>query len=282
MIFSNPIQLEVQNEQLFQKIYFRNNRESGLKSIRCFPYCGVHGAPHVENGFCGQAIVVKVCTLIDRLNNTIDDQLDLSNAIFVAEFKLLDEALKVISPISEADLQSSYGIETGSLRNKIPGRIRTKVVVPTNDGGRIQSLLVVFNKERKPYHYGWECHGLQGTSLKHVLAITAYYPLPSTSGDDSERLLQQICIGTSPPFQIGSVRRKEARLSRMEQQGRETALNESYLKFTSDFKRLSSEMCEENDSVESKPKKLSYAHGRSKSFSFASQSPIMRENYNDS
>lgn len=38
--------------------YLRNNRSTKQKSLRCFPTCSVKG--HVEGGFCGQALKVRI------------------------------------------------------------------------------------------------------------------------------------------------------------------------------------------------------------------------------
>ena len=38
--------------------YFRNNRSTRQKSLRCFPMCSIRG--HVNGGFCGQSIRTTV------------------------------------------------------------------------------------------------------------------------------------------------------------------------------------------------------------------------------
>lgn len=46
----------------------RNNKKSGLKNLRCFPYCSTLG--HVARGFCGNPITVRVSKLSSSSSST--------------------------------------------------------------------------------------------------------------------------------------------------------------------------------------------------------------------
>ena len=59
------MRLELLEQDVFHTQYQRNNKAKAKKNLRCFPAC--RHAGHVEAGFCGRPVLVRVHYTVEDL-----------------------------------------------------------------------------------------------------------------------------------------------------------------------------------------------------------------------
>ena len=59
------MRLELLEQDVFHTQYQRNNKAKAKKTLRCFPAC--RHAGHVEAGFCGRPVLVRVHYTVEDL-----------------------------------------------------------------------------------------------------------------------------------------------------------------------------------------------------------------------
>lgn len=178
----------------FEVTYYRNNRNSNQKNLRCFPTCA---EKHIEKHFCG-------CPLYTTLTMTrrASSSLRIEDVRLIGEFAiadLLDHRDVVLTPNNR--------IFEGKIEDIYPDLQQGNMVV--------SSCRVVFNSERRGWHYSWV--GSRFTSTKnHVFSVQLHVPaLPMqirrSLGDREQPKMRLAQIFNSPSFTIASLRRKGVR-----------------------------------------------------------------------
>jgi len=146
-------------------LYFRNNRSTGQKSLRCFPSCGIRG--HTAQGFCGAPIQARLQINIESFGSELFDK----SHQFLAEIRPLSEkGLSSLSIVSSDDIQS---------------RLRKKTTKNTGDSsyylGNIKKVTVTspgfaeveldFNSSLCSYDYPWKSNRWKKAQETHVVDI---------------------------------------------------------------------------------------------------------------
>ena len=167
----------------FSGRYQRNNRNGGLKNIRCFPCCG---SEHFARGFCGESVTLLLLT-----NQPAED------VIAVAEFGLALEAqetkMKVGDAIPRTELQRK--VKTNSSESLFNpwwlGEVTDSRIISMT-GQR--ALAFEFNASKRGWNYGWVANK-HNNQLKHCLRSYLFVPSPQDEN-------QLICVGIakSPDF----------------------------------------------------------------------------------
>ena len=174
--------------------YYRNNRNSNQKNLRCFPTCA---EKHIEKHFCG-------CPLYTTLTMTRR-----------ASCGLRIEDVRLIGEFAIADLLDQQDVVLTPNNRVFEGKIED--IYPDLQQGNlvVSSCRVVFNSERRGWHYSWI--GSRFTSTKnHVFSVRLLVPaVPMQSrrflNDREEPKMHLVHIFNSPSFTIASLRRKGAR-----------------------------------------------------------------------
>jgi hypothetical protein len=140
-----------QHDDLFRKVYFRNNkgkRQGGQKNLRCFPQCGGQFGQHANHGFCGLPMRVKCHYNYNNANLCCFGRFHSSN--FDAKIDLVCSVGDIIDKeILLGDLRTSQN----PLAQWWPG-----VVMAPNPGTKANDLgscVFEFNSEKKGWHYGF-------------------------------------------------------------------------------------------------------------------------------
>lgn len=143
--------------------YFRNNRSTRQKSMRCFPSCSVKG--HVNGGKCG----IPLCVEIEMANMPCN----FGEFIFVAELRpSKTPRLSGMVQINKATLMDQ-------LRNKSDKTNTTgelfladiDIIAQTIDGGVCAQL--TFNAQHCSWDYAWKSNRWSGPIEYHVVDIVA-------------------------------------------------------------------------------------------------------------
>jgi len=164
--------------ETWQLRYQRNNKQSGLKNIRCFPACST---PHRLRGFCGNSITFK----LDK---------PIRFAVSFGEFALMDSStMKVGSTISASDILENERIDD--------------LFKPWHRGEPQDGGLIVFNKQKKGWHYSWVSNKHTSDS-EHVFRVYLFEQL----SDDKFRC---VAIHDSPAFTIFCRRRDKSGVDRL-------------------------------------------------------------------
>jgi len=158
----------------FHSQYQRNNKQGGLKNLRCFPTCD---ESHMLHGFCGRSVLV-------RLKET-DEK---SDFIVVGHFK------PQFSPLLFQVGQTTIEIPV-LIQQTLSHRESLLHATPTSDPHVFE-----FNKKRKGWHYGWAANK-HSCNTKHC--FQAYVLFKSADG-------MYCCRSTleSPSFVIYCRRRR--------------------------------------------------------------------------
>eukprot|EP00511_Aplanochytrium_stocchinoi_P000094 CAMPEP_0204822768 /NCGR_PEP_ID=MMETSP1346-20131115/952_1 /ASSEMBLY_ACC=CAM_ASM_000771 /TAXON_ID=215587 /ORGANISM="Aplanochytrium stocchinoi, Strain GSBS06" /LENGTH=681 /DNA_ID=CAMNT_0051949153 /DNA_START=329 /DNA_END=2371 /DNA_ORIENTATION=- len=145
----NHVSGQFVNATNWTRRYQRNNKRSGLKNLRCFPYCS---DSHRLRGFCGRSVLFKF-----KGNSNI------SKKIFSwAEFRkvvTLDDTRKA--------KEEEPGVQVGQIltAKEVEDRTRTKddafkpwyggEPVGGNQARSNDTIVFEFNKNKKGWNYGW-------------------------------------------------------------------------------------------------------------------------------
>lgn len=214
---------------MFQSIYYRNNRNSGQKNLRCFPACS---DVHVERHFCGRPVevVVTMSYPVPTSASSTPPIFKLSDIRLVAEFALLPT-----DDVNESAATQSSSLPRGASPNRhYLGRATSNCSAEVAEGEWISSFCTFeFNSECKGWHYSWVGSRFS-TVLNHAYLVSLYIPKASISGSSlvvhpqlqseyrlasfvaeelqdpypPNRPMQKMCIFSSPSFHIASLRRK--------------------------------------------------------------------------
>ena len=188
----------------FCRKYYRNNRASGIKNIRCFPAC--REQCHTDQGYCGRAVKVEISSVIDVRTGMGHD---LSIAKFSAQFECCD--------LRDTGSSSAHEIYFGETSKKgrsvyFLGKVESFTVLDLVENEFVQQKCCVsFNEEGKAFHYPWSGDRFKGRKADHAFAVSVH--IPKSLADQaslSSSNYQVVAKGLSPLFQISCVRRKNA------------------------------------------------------------------------
>ena len=121
--------------------YQRNNKRSGLKNLRCFPFCS---DTHRLRGFCGRE--VKFAT-----SNAGREKL-----YSWAEFRKLEDHRKGPSGLRVGEVISAQEARNRTRTKKEPFKPWYAGEPSHGDSSRVsESVVFEYNKSRKGWNYGW-------------------------------------------------------------------------------------------------------------------------------
>jgi hypothetical protein len=142
--------------------YYRNNRSTKQKSLRCFPDCSQGG--HVRGGFCGQALKCRML-----LKNAYKDRpINISDYVFIAE----------IRPSDKPQISSLKTVNKAELMSKVRTRQDKEVGVLEIFMGEVEvlssttdelDLLIIFNGRHQSWDYSWRSN--RWTNEQHVVDV---------------------------------------------------------------------------------------------------------------
>jgi hypothetical protein len=186
------IEIEFQQTETFLSHYYRNNRASGQKNIRCFPTCGI---VHVQKHFCGRPVVVVIRMSIT--NKEINEGFRIHDLFIVGKFAEAN---------SSPEIQNMYLTRDEHLnilrnQNYFVGKITNVQQESTPEMIRA-GCIVKFNTECRGWSYAWIGSRFK-TSSSHVFLVEVYMPIK-----DEEYGYEKIGTSSSPSFKIASLRRK--------------------------------------------------------------------------
>lgn len=213
---------EFVNERMWKHEYQRNNRNGGMKNIRCFPYCG---AKHYSSGFCGESLILKVktnCTSKEiyayaeiNLANSRDHPISGLPSKSRAGNKNEEKTeVRVGTILNQSEIREKLRTRDNPFKDWWNGDLRETKEVLRSPHARNQSnahnpdgsangnkqverqLAFEFNRTKRGWHYGWVANKYISDS-KHVVRTFLFVPLNDNS-------LQCIYIYDSPKFRLYS------------------------------------------------------------------------------
>lgn len=142
--------------------YFRNNRSTRQKSLRCFPACCLKG--HVAGGFCGQALRATMTLTAE------DKPISIGDYLFIAEIRPLSTPrLSSQGTIKKHDLMEQIRVKNdkNSLNRELfMGEIN--VVTTTT---KEVTFDIIFNSHLSSWDYSWKSNRWSGPNERHVIDI---------------------------------------------------------------------------------------------------------------
>jgi len=180
-------------------VYYRNNRTSGQKNLRCFPTCG---ARHSDSTFCGKKLGVRM-----RLNKSTRIKID--HIYILGEFHYSDRPsddpdyidISANGGIHESDIQSRLKTRTESLHQFYPAKISSQI-----DHYDHYELIIYFNDECVSWHYGWKGNRYKQNFLhSFMISVLVMDPSQIPTTNCYYNLLGQF---SSPSFRVLSLRRR--------------------------------------------------------------------------
>ncbi len=142
--------------------YFRNNRSTRQKSMRCFPSCNEKG--HISGGKCG----VPLCVTI----NVSNLKCNIEELLFLAEIRPSNEprmsGLQVVNKKTVMDHLRSKN-EKGIVNGEV-FLGDSNVIKDENDQGTVE---VTFNSQHCSWDYSWKSNRWSGSVVYHVVDIIA-------------------------------------------------------------------------------------------------------------
>ena len=123
------------NTDKWQLRYQRNNKQNGLKNIRCFPYCS---DPHRLSGFCGHSLVFL-------LGELLPSNATRTNFLAYGEFTLKDSKTIHQGDVITREIALSNQRRNGDdlFKPWFPGDVE------------LIDRQIIFNKQKKGWHYSW-------------------------------------------------------------------------------------------------------------------------------
>eukprot|EP01041_Mallomonas_annulata_P003835 gene3834-7638_t len=181
------------------EVYYRNNRTSGQKNLRCFPCCG---DKHSESTFCGRPL--KTVLRVPRSND-----LDLNDVLIIGEFRPFNDESDVSDCVNLSDFGGLYEEEI-----KVRLKSRTESLhqfYASKESCRAEYLdhweiASDFNEDCCSWHYGWKGNRYK-QSVRHVFMVSVLVreKVPCPIRGHFYKLLGQFC---SPSFCVLSLRRR--------------------------------------------------------------------------
>lgn len=121
--------------------YQRNNKRSGLKNLRCFPYCS---DSHRLRGFCGREVALAT-------SNAGREKL-----YSWAEFHKAEDEKKGASGLEVGEVVSAQEVRNRVRTKKQPFRPWYAGEPLYGENSRVaESVVFEYNKSRKGWNYGW-------------------------------------------------------------------------------------------------------------------------------
>jgi len=178
------------NTEAWSPMYQRNNKRTGLKNIRCFPYCS---ESHIEKGFCGRPIILRVAR----------SYRDPTPPVFAwGEFRRVDDPrdFDVDTVIDASMMKSRTKDPKGSKADTLLAPYFEGIVEGGDKYRSSQLVKFVFNQRKKGWNYAWQA-SKHTAKARH--AFFAY--LFVKEANDSFR-----CVGiyVSPTFILYCRKRK--------------------------------------------------------------------------
>ena len=174
------------NTDKWQLRYQRNNKQNGLKNIRCFPYCS---DPHRLSGFCGHSLVFL-------LGELLPSNATRTNFLAYGEFTLKDSKTIHQGDVITREIALSNQRRNGDdlFKPWFPGDVE------------LIDRQIIFNKQKKGWHYSW-------ISNKHTSESEHVFRVYLFNRTDSNLT----CLGTydSPAFTIFCRRRDKSGVARL-------------------------------------------------------------------
>mmetsp|Transcript_5680 Transcript_5680/g.6719 ORF Transcript_5680/g.6719 Transcript_5680/m.6719 type:complete len:825 (-) Transcript_5680:495-2969(-) len=197
----NQTNIFFHNSGAWETDYHRNNKQSGAKNLRCFPYCR---DPHRDQGFCGQPVQIT----IRRKTNS-----DVSRELYVwAEFmtvKQFEELSDLGIKYKETEIKAKVRSRKHRFLPWFAGEVGEEETLEKQKQLRIEpSVDFTIKSQKSGWNYMFLGNKHTGKIL-HCLVIRVF--AKSHYEDDVFE-----CIGThkSPEFRIYSCRRKFERRGR--------------------------------------------------------------------
>ena len=228
------------NRELFTDKYQRNNKQTGVKNLRCFPTCAAEG--HQPTGFCGRKVKI---------------QMEPATHLILAEFTQI--TLPVLFPpharLSLEDVQRHRGLMVGKpvlqpgesdydwTVDVLPDIVRTTCQQIAE--GKDFSVLEF--RVRRGWHYDWVSNRHTCMNL-HCMRTYMFAII------DEGRALRCIKVLDSPPFQVYSRRRSLKTLKDTHMQSASQLTESRMQKRESAETADSSEMNDESDDEDSEEK----------------------------
>lgn len=144
--------------------YYRNNRSSGQKSLRCFPHCNEKG--HSRSSFCGTH--VEATAVILKSENFRKDWQN-KQVLIIAEIRPYSEQrISALQTVSKSKILN----ELRDMRNPRSGGelVLGKIEVLAEDS-RSASVRLIFNSEKHSWDYSWKSNRWSGSTAPHVIDV---------------------------------------------------------------------------------------------------------------
>ena len=171
-------------------MYQRNNKRTGLKNVRCFPYCSEQ---HVEKGFCGRPVILRVAR--SHRDNT--------PPIFAwGEFRRVDDPrdVDVGTTLNGNEIRSKTKDPKGAKADTLTAPYFEGIVDGGEKSRTSQLVKFIFNQRKKGWNYAWQA-SKHTAKARH--AFFAYVFI-----DIGQDLFQCIGVYISPTFILYCRKRK--------------------------------------------------------------------------
>eukprot|EP00924_Labyrinthula_sp_SR-Ha-C_P004541 snap_masked-scaffold_1-processed-gene-3.25-mRNA-1 protein AED:1.00 eAED:1.00 QI:0/-1/0/0/-1/1/1/0/777 len=242
---STTYRLEFLYTDKWKPEYQRNNRNGGLKNIRCFPYCG---DKHYSSGFCGMSLMLKLS--IQSKENIFNSPMSVQSSVsqiptlprfLVIAHISLENAAKMAPRDQGLDKEDDRVLHIGQVisRSYLESRLRTKDK-PFHDfwpgdiktsqhfsrGNNDSVLVYEFNREKRGWHYGWTSNKYISRSNHVVRAYVLKQVQDQHNAAWQGQLFKVVHVEMSKPFKLYS--RKPKRSSEvMKQEKKDSKLEKN-------------------------------------------------------
>eukprot|EP00924_Labyrinthula_sp_SR-Ha-C_P007917 snap_masked-scaffold_41-processed-gene-0.11-mRNA-1 protein AED:0.47 eAED:0.47 QI:0/0/0/0.5/1/1/2/0/823 len=180
--------------------YQRNNKRTGLKNLRCFPFCSEE---HRPRGFCGRSVDLSLPNNEPRF----------SQLVFYGQFVPDDEPAAPAEFPPEEKLTTKSGriktkpvfirLDTILSRTELERNTRTKTDLAKRlILGEWCDGIVSFNRTKKGWHYGWVANK-HTCDFKHKFRAYAFEVC-----EGKKKFLKCVSVVDSPSFTIFCRRRQ--------------------------------------------------------------------------
>lgn len=188
---------EFSETEQWKQEYQRNNRNGGMKNIRCFPNCGTR---HCSSGFCGKSLVMTLRTTYREQTVLAAAEISLSaSPNSLGRSKKTKKLTKVIvgSVISYQEYQSRLRTRDDPFRDWWTGDI-----LASKENGVEREISFEFNRAKRGWHYGWVANKYISNS-QHIVKAYIFVPVATN-------LLKCVHISYSPKFRLYSRKPKRS------------------------------------------------------------------------
>jgi hypothetical protein len=155
---------DVEFTKPLEEAYYRNNRTSGQKSLRCFPHCNDRG--HLQSSFCGSHLEV---TAVIHKDGKFSDDWQNKEVLLLAEIRPFTEPrISALKSVPKSKILS----ELRDMRNPRSGGelVIGKIEILIEDSSTAM-VKIVFNEAKHSWDYSWRSNRWSGSSASHVVDI---------------------------------------------------------------------------------------------------------------